>query len=1540
MPPRVVNAANRTLDALQSDAPFSEREEALAGWPGWGPLAPAFERDSTGAWEQLHERLAEELNENELGVAAKSLDQQFFTPDWLVDHLWEILDAAGLDGGTVIEPGCGSGAIMSRAPRSGSPLNLIGVEIDPFAARIAQARTPEADIICARLEKTALPAGADAVIGNVPFASGAIFDATTSSKNLHSYFITRGLESLRIGGYLVVITSRSTMDGQGDLPNILGDGGGELVGAVRLPGGIFESTDVVSDILVLRRTRETSRPNQRATPGSSLVQFGQTSVSTWWKEHPELIAGTMAAGTHHMAPVTVRADDPRAAVAEAVGHLIELVRESPMFGMTIAPEDQHETEEPDGAAEGTFRIEDGQIQQMRDGAWTDVKQSAELHMLVNLRDLTAELLRLESDLFAGAAERETVRETTRAAYEAYVKKYGALNRGTLHEGKVDAETGMPSLSWRRPRLGGFRQDPGYLSVMAIENYDQDTDSAEAAPVLLRRVNLPHQVIESVDTIEEAVAVSMGENGRIDPRHVARLLSIDEAAAEVALESVAFREPWGQWVRRDDYLSGNVVEKLDDARRAATRDPSMGRAVAALEAVVPRRLGPQEISVRLGAPYISERDVKDFLKQQFGYENASVTHDVTTAYWEISSYSHATPKVSARWGTQDFSPIELVALASNGKAPIAYDEEWSNTKGRYLKTKNGDRTLAAQERTNDIQDVFGIWVWEDAERSARVVEEYNRRFNAFVPRAADGSWIHFDGMSDTFSPYPWQVNMVDRILSSRAALCGHAVGAGKTATMAMTVWSLRRYGLARKPMVVVPNHLLEQIAREMQQIFPTGRFLVAGKDDLSGDGRRLFTARCATGDWDAVVMTHSGFASIPVRPETEAEYNRERLSVFREAARDRGWSAKALSRAIRSYEAKLERLSASALIDDTAVSFEELGVDYIAVDEAHYFKRLDFASSRAEGFSFGSSKRATDLYLKSEWIKRRKTGPHLGLFTGTPWTNSLAETYVWQLFCQPETLDHAGVRDFDAWAANFVRRETVVQVTPDGSGFRTVTRPTRMMNLPELLGMFSQFADILTADDIGLDRPERETLSFGVGMGPEQEEYVADLVRRAEELRTGNAKNSNDNILAICGEGRRVALDPELVGHPGAAPKIVEAADEVARIWSEHRDRVYVEGTAPGCLQVIFCDQGTPSPDKGAQTYGRIRALLVERGIPARKIRFIHEATDDKSRAALFSACRSGEISVLIGSTEKLGTGANIQTRLKAIHHVDAPWRPSDIEQRDGRALRPHNLNASVTIARYVTERTFDAFMWDTLERKALAFTAMYSPKEGVREAEDIGEVQPSYTQMKAIASGNPLLLEQADAAAEVRRLRTLKAVDRQAISGIENSIPERRRRAEQSLPARLDVLRDLQAEVHRMPDLRGVVESQVLSSFGYEAKIWPGLLLWIIPGRVMKSLRYRGSTVAEIPMNLSLRLEKNQQKALPSVADWTFETLDRIDEIVATAEERLREAEADLADRIDAVATYAFTRQDELTAAEKDLSRIEQLISAEAEEAERVDQAA
>ncbi|SDH55258.1 helicase-related protein [Microbacterium sp. 77mftsu3.1] len=1442
-------AAVRLAWSLDPAAPrelTGDETATLTSFMGWGQFAKVFRADDDTPEAAIAAELEDILPADAYFEASMQVDTSFFTPAAVTGAVYDILRSVGFTGGRAFEPGCGAGAFMSAAP---ADMNIAwtGVDIDPTAARIAKLLHPTAEIITGRLEKTEVRDGTyDIAVGNVPFSATRIHDAAGRYAALHNYFLQRAALTVRPGGYVVAVTSRHTLDASGGLlaPQNASDFAGmTFEGAVRLPSDAFgeAGTSVVTDIIVLRRPDVSYEPvfysgtpeqdyardpwgYARATDNGLFIEEPaqaapgvRTRVSAFWADNLDLVAGTMKVTTYDRSPLVVRSEDPAGDISAAVSALTARLTPMTEPGHALSLDDVI-LEDEEGRKEGSFHVIDGKMHKVERGALVAARTSKELVHLVRLRDMMTELLALESNLDLPDEEMAEHRAATRAAYEQYLTAFGPLNRGTLVEGKPD-EDGNVTLSWRRPPLGGFRRDPDSALVMALEVFDQSTGAARAADILTRRVNRAPEPIERVDTPAEAIAVSMGESGRIDLHRIASLLDLDDAqVAADTLGDLIWEDPaTGRIIPAAEYLSGDVREKLRLAE-----DRGLTAHAEALRAVLPADLGPLDITLSLGHPLVAAGDVVDFIEHGLGAGHVKISHEPYLGVWEVDGGDYANQEAKMTWGTPDITPARLVEHALNNKTPEITDRVYDPRVGDYRQVRNADKTATAMMKLEEINDRFSTWVWEDQARSERICREYNDRFNAHVTRTYTGEGMTFPGMADTFTPWAHQCAGVERIVSNATSLIGHPVGAGKSATMALAAVVLRGRGLANKPLIIVPNHLLEQMAREVQQVIPTAKILVATKEDLQKDNRRVFAARCATGDWDAVIMTHSAFTMIPVSPQVEqrwiAEQKYELHDALAEHAEGGSKGAKAIARRIRSFEQQMDK-ARTGMGDTDAIYFDQLGIDFIAVDEMHLFRRLPTHSTqRGSGLGSGSSKRSTDLLLKIETLREKKgwDAPVIAGFTGTPWSNTLAETWVWQRYLQPELLTKMGLRPFDAWAGAFVRYETANEVAPDGSGFRSYRRPVGLVNVAEVKTMLAQVADLISADDLQTERPDAFYETFVVDGTPEQMSYVAGLAERSENLRNKvDTGIENDNMLLIVGDGRKVALDPQLVGLDEFSAKVTAFADRAAATYHEDKDRTFGDLARPGGFQLVFCDLGTPHPSD-PQTYGRIRKALIDRGVPATRIRFIHEATTDKGRAALFASCRDGDVSFLIGSTPKVGMGTNVQTRLTDVWHLDAPWLPSEMIQRDGRGIRHGNLSGTVRIRRVVVEGTFDAYMWQTLERKSRSFDALYAAGASARELEDVSSATLSYGEVKALAAGNPLLLEQANARTEVKKLRLLRAVHLQGVNAARDQAKRATENAARNRRQAASLL-----DVHELLEERGMPEIDVVA-LARQIREWQG----------------------------------------------------------------------------------------------------------------------
>ena len=1444
----------------------------LRGWAGWGPMAPAFSPGRKGVWQEIGERLEWLLPPDQLREAEQATPNAFYTPPALAAACWQILRGLGFDGGRILEPGCGAGAFIAATPGDVEG-SWVGVERDPVTARIARLLHPPAQIINQKLQDAVLPAhSVDAVIGNVPFGDVPVYDPTAPkdvARNLHNYCIWRSARTLRPGGVAVLITSRYTMDARdaGARQAIAAEA--DLAGAIRLPNDALSpgGTEVVTDIVVLRRRDRDSPPSDpdwietiplfEAVPEHRWAY--EDRISRWFVAHPAAVLGEFRPDHAARYGRTVRVDRPEGVgpVEDALaGAGRELVARAKASGLTwkpsavVVPEAGRVgiPQRADGRKERSFHLIDGSVVQVQDGGLVPAgkpgKELAELTALVWLRDAAAGLLDAEADHGRSEESLAPLRARLNAAYDRYVAAYGPLNRATITHGEPDPETGLATVSRRRPRMGGFRQDPDYVTVLALEHYDEETGQATKTPIFSHRVNQPARRPTRAETPAEAIRICLDTRGRLDLPAIAGLLGIPAEQVPEAIDGLAYLDPAsGDWVTAEEYLSGNVRDKLAAARAAGGAEGRRWAGnIAALERIQPADLGPDEIRARLGAPWIPASDVRAFAAETLGYA-PDVSYVPVIAQWEIKAQAGWADTAAAtdEWGTGRIDAYRLLNLALNGKAPVVYDT--ITTPDGETRIRNQAETLLAEEKQRALAARFAEWAWEDPERCDRLCAEYNRRFNSVVLRRYDGSHLTFPGLAAGFNPYPHQVDMVHRIISSPASLCPYPVGTGKTPTMFLAARKLRELGLAHKPLIIVPNHLLEQTAREGKRLFPAARILMAAREDLAdARARKLFAARCATGDWDAIVMTHSAFTAIPVHPATEATHLTDLAARYRQALTSGpgggGRTVKQLAKMTDAFETR-----ARTLLDhrtDDGVWFEHLGADFLMVDESHYFKNLGIPV-RTDGFSVAASKRATDLDMKVSWLRERG-GKTAALFTGTPVSNTLLEMYVLQHYLDPQRLDELGLASADAWAATFVEFQTSVEVTPDGASFRLKRRPAKFENVPELLTLFGEVADLRPPESFAIQRPAARHQTVVIGSSPELRAYVASLAERADRLREVDAHE--DNMLKICSDGRKAALDLELVGVTTAGPgKPAAVIGNVARIYHATR-HLALPGDDPaapgGGFQIVFCDLGTPNPAAGTQVYGKIRAGLVEAGVSPGQIRFIHDAGTDLQKAELFADCRAGKVAVLLGSTDKLGVGTNIQTRCVALHHVDAPWRPADVEQREGRALRPGNVNPTVDIFRYVSEKSFDSFLWQTLERKARFIGQVLSGRPAGRDVDDIGDATLSYAEVKALATGNPLLLELAEANAQVTRLRHLATAHTRATRRLKGSVTawQQQITARTRLADTYDRIavtckdhpdlawRDQSGNAipgHDVPAVLARLAREAMASTGYRAVSWRGL---------------------------------------------------------------------------------------------------------------------
>ncbi len=1370
----------------QERAATDEEHRVLARWSSWGAVPGIFD-PTQQRWARHRQELADLVGETAYRAAARTtLNAHYTEPDYAA-AMWQGLQQLGFTGGRVLEPGCGAGAFLATAPPD---TDLVGVELDPSTAAIAAALHPGATVHAQSFADTRLPPDTfDAVVGNVPFAKVTLTDPHHNSgrHSIHNHFIIKSLALTRPGGLVAVLTSRFTLDARNDTARREIAELADLVTAIRLPTGAHSAmagTEAVTDLLILQR-RDTTRTTLPAwVRAAEWMDLPDVFVNQWFHDHPDLILGNVSigAGMHGAATVTITptstnigADLTAAITRETQRAHTEGVTWTPAPAVEVTaarlqlppPDPQwwdgHLHHDP---ASSTFVAVDR-------GSWAAVKVPAsagkELRALLALRDTAASLVDAERR-DQPTATLEDLRTDCHRAWTSYTDTYGPLNRFT--ESRTTTKDGE-SITRRVPAaVRIFTRDPGAGLVLALEDYDPGTGAATPAALLTGRVMTPTRHVEVADDATEAVAITLAEVGRIDTDRIAALLGTDPDTALRQLHGLAYRDPdTGTLVAASEYLSGDVRAKLAAAITAAHTDDTFTSNVDALRQVQPPDLAIADITPRLGATWISPEDHQGFLRDLLDDPHL-VCVRVAPGHWHITGRTY-TVAAAKTWGTDRLAGPDLAKALIEQRPLIVYDTTPDG--GRVL---NPDASAAAEDRGTAMQEAFAEWVWADPQRAMRLHATYNRMFNQLRLRdyTSEADALTLPGLATTFTPRAHQRQGVARILHQPTTGLFQAVGAGKTAVMAIAAMELRRLGLANKPVVVVPNHMLRQFTSEWLQLYPAARLLTASSDDLTPATRRRFIGRAAAGDYDGIIMSHSGFQRLPVASDTEADYRARQLDTLRthlHAHKDNPAvrsTVKRMERKLLAADEKLKKLLATGG-RDPGLTFEAIGVDYVFYDEAHACKNLA-TTSVIPGAAVDGSGRASDLAMKIDYLRRAGRTRIATLATATPIANSITEAHVMLRYTAPDLLATSGTEAFDDWVATFGQVTTELELSIEGGGrYRPKTRLSKFANVPEMLRMMHHVADVRTEADLNLPIP---TIAPGpdgrpgpttilVASNPALDTYIAALGDRADQVRGGGVDPAEDNLLKISTDARKAALDIRLVTpHADSAPsKIAVAADHIARIWGEHRGTLYPDAATghphprPGALQLVFCDMGTPRTDGTFDAYHQLRDELTDRGLPAGAVAFIHDAATPVAKARLFAQARSGDIAVLVGSTEKMGVGTNVQHRLVALHHLDAPWRPADVSQRNGRILRQGNTNPQVHIHTYVVEGSMDAFMWQTLERKARFVDKIMRSDLDVRELDDIGDTALSYAEVKALASGDPLTLDKANADAALAKYTRL-----------------------------------------------------------------------------------------------------------------------------------------------------------------------------------------
>lgn len=1356
--------AIQLLKKCQEENRFATPEEQiiLSKYVGWGGLSEAFDENNS-AWATEYLELSSVLTPEEYASARESTLTAFYTPPEVITAIYKAMEQMGFKEGNLLEPSCGIGNFIGMLPDTMQDSKIYGVELDTISAGIAQQLYQKTTIAAQGFEETNLPDSFfDGVVGNVPFGDFKVSDKRYDKHKflIHDYFFAKSLDKLRPGGVMALVTSKGTMDKETLAVRKYIAQRAELLGAIRLPNNIFKGnagTEVVSDILILQK-RDRLIDIEPDWVHLDTDENG-IKMNSYFVQHPEMILGEMkmVSGRFGMEAACVPYEnaDLAAQLDEAVANI---------HGEITEYETEEELEEEDNSipADPTVRnfsytLVDDKIYYRENSRMTPVKVSAtaenRIKGMIAIRNSVRTLIELQTEDYPDS-EIKAEQERLNRLYDTFLGKYGLINS--------------------RANTSAFSQDSSFSLLSALEIIGEDGELERKADMFSKRTIKPHTPVTSVDTASEALAVSLGEKATIDMDYMMGISGKSENEIFEDLKGVIFLNPlyeYGnsyepKYLMADEYLSGNVREKLRIAKNSAELYPKDYKVnVEALQKVQPKDLTASEISVRLGATWLPPDDVQEFIfhlleTPRYAQWNIKVHFSPFTSEWNIEGKSYDKGNVRAynTYGTSRINAYKIIEETLNLKDVRIFDYI-EDDEGRKKAVLNKKETAIAQSKQEMIKQEFQDWIWSDPERRERLCKSYNEKFNSVRPREYDGSHIIFNGMNPEIELREHQKNAVAHILYGGNTLLAHAVGAGKTFEMVAAAQESKRLGLCNKSLFVVPNHLTEQWAAEYLQLYPAANILVATKKDFETKNRKKFCGRIATGDYDAVIIGHSQFEKIPMSIERQRAILEQQLEEITggiaELKRNRGenFSIKQLEKSKKSIRQKLDKLNDQTKKDDV-VTFEELGVDRLFVDESHYYKNLYLYTKMRNvgGIAQTEAQKSSDLFMKCRYLDEITGGRGTVFATGTPISNSMVELYTIQRYLQYNTLVKNGLQHFDAWASTFGETITAVELTPEGTGYRAKTRFAKFYNLPELMAMFKEIADIKTADMLNLPVPEAKYHNIAVKPSEMQKEMVASLAERAEQVRGGGVDSSVDNMLKITNDGRKLALDQRMLNDmlpDFEGSKINACVDNIYRIWKENADKK--------SAQLVFCDLSTPKNDGTFSVYNDIRKKLIERGIPESEVKFIHEADTDMKKKELFQKTRKGEVRVLFGSTQKMGAGTNVQDKLIALHDVDCPWRPSDLEQRSGRIVRQGNENPQVDIYRYVTEQTFDAYLYQLVEGKQKFASQIMTSKSPVRSAEDIDETALSYAEIKMLATGNPYIKEKMDLDIQVQKLKMLKS---------------------------------------------------------------------------------------------------------------------------------------------------------------------------------------
>ena len=1334
----------------------------MSRYVGWGGIPEAFD-ERAGAWHTEYAMLKNILTPEEYDSARESTLTAFYTPPTVIKAVYKAMEQLGFREGNILEPSCGIGHFIGMLPDSMSESKIYGVELDTVSAGIAQQLYQKTSIAAQGFEEANLPDSFfDAVVGNVPFGDFKVPDKRYDKYKflIHDYFFAKSLDKLRPGGVMALITSKGTMDKENPAVRKYIAQRADLLGAIRLPNNTFKGnagTEVVSDILILQKR------DRLIDIEPDWVHLGTDEngipMNSYFVDHPEMILGEMQMVSGRFGPepscVPYEGADLEEQLSEAIANI---------HGEVTAYEVEDELTEEDNSipADPTVRnfsytVVDDKIYFRENSRMTpvDVSATAENRIkgMITIRDAVRNLIELQTEDYPDY-EIKAEQERLNTLYDTFTSKYGLLNS--------------------RANTSAFSQDSSYSLLSALEILDDEGNLERKADMFFKRTIKPHTPVTSVDTSSEALAVSMGEKACVDMEYMCQLSGKTEAEIYEDLKGVIFLNPMygygnsteAKYLMADEYLSGNVREKLAWAKKSAQLSPEeYSINVEALQKVQPKDLTASEISVRLGAtwlpPEIVEQFVFEFLgTPRYAQWNIKIHFSEYTGEWNIEgkSYDRGNVKAYSTYGTSRINAYKIIEETLNLKDVRIFDYE-EDADGKKKAILNKKETAIAQAKQELIKQGFQDWIWSDPERRERLCKLYNEKFNSIRPREYDGSHITFNGMNPEIELREHQRNAVAHILYGGNTLLAHAVGAGKTFEMTAAAMESKRLGLCSKSLFVVPNHLTEQWASEFLQLYPSANILVATKKDFETKNRKRFCGRIATGDYDAIIIGHSQFEKIPMSIERQRAILEQQLEEvtngIADLKRNRGdnFSVKQLERTKKSVKQKLDKLNDQSKKDDV-VTFEELGVDRLFIDESHYYKNLFLYTKMRNvgGIAQTEAQKSSDLFMKCRYLDEITGGRGTVFATGTPISNSMVELYTIQRYLQYNTLVENNLQHFDAWASTFGETVTAVELTPEGTGYRAKTRFARFYNLPELMAMFKEVADIKTADMLDLPVPKAVYHNISVKPSEIQKQMVAELAERAEKVRNGMVDASVDNMLKITNDGRKLALDQRLINPmlpDFEGSKLNACVDAMFETWEKGKEK--------RLTQLFFCDLSTPKNDGNFSVYDDIRKKLIERGVPAEEIKFIHEADTETKKLELFKKVRKGDVRILMGSTQKMGAGTNVQNKLAASSDLDCPWRPSDLEQRLGRSIRQGNENLEVDIYRFVTEETFDAYLYQLVEGKQKFASQIMTSKSPVRSCEDIDETALSYAEIKMLATGNPYIKEKMDLDIQVQKLRLLKS---------------------------------------------------------------------------------------------------------------------------------------------------------------------------------------